>query len=115
MHVYTRVCVHACACVRESALCSQSPHVHTHRCHQAGQNLLVQGGDGSKVKAASSWRGGGGDRVAVILPSSPPHLGVRGSDSPAGNLSVHPSIRSGQNRAWPCDGAPSCLSGAWEV
>lgn len=47
-----RVCV--CACVSERELHSPSLRVHTHGCRQAGLSPPVQGGDRSKVKAASS-------------------------------------------------------------
>lgn len=47
-----RVCV--CACVSERELRSQSLRVHTHGYQQAGLSPQVQGGDRSKVKAASS-------------------------------------------------------------
>lgn len=114
--VHACLCVCTCVCMCERERCVHSHHMCTHTdVTKRDRTCRCRVETGARSRQPPPGGGRGGDRVAVILPSSPPHLGVRGSDSPAGNLSVHPSIRSGQNRAWPCDGAPSCLSRAWEV
>lgn len=105
--VHTCACVHACACVRESAAFTVTACAHTD-VTKRDRTCRCRVETGARSRQLLLGRGVG-DKVAVILPSSPPHPGMRGSDSPAGNLSVHPSVQDRTGPGPAMAPLPACL------